>query len=872
MPQQRQLAAIMITDIVGYTALMGDDEAGAFEMLRINRELQRPVIERFGGKWIKELGDGILASFTTVSDAVYAAIEIQKNCSEKNEFALRIGIHQGEVVFEDNDIFGDAVNIASRIQTIANPGDIFFSESVYNNIHNKQDINATYVGQETLKHVREPVRIYAIHSSVQVPKTIANSAVSGTQIVQEQNRNSKKSRKTLYSIVLSFLVIAVAGILIIRPYLRKQYARNKLIPAIQQNVNDNFVGNSEAFTMATEAEKIIPEDTLLQRLLPLVSSQVNLSTEPEGAEVYWKSYNTPDAPWIKAGETPLRNIRFPRNYLRLQLRKKDFQHVEFAGPSAFGRLEVEIKSLKLDSLGILPENMVRIPTAVCDMRIVGLEQHAGEKVDEFLIDRFEVTNRRFKTFIDSGGYKNKKYWTTPFFLNGKEIPWDTAMAHFVDHTGRPGPAGWEAGNFPEGLGDHPVTGVSWYEAAAYASFVHKSLPTVFHWNLISETTRTENIVPLSNFNGKSTTAAGSLPGYSKYGVYDVAGNAREWCYNESNLPGQRFILGGGWNDATYAFNDSYVQPAMDRSVSNGFRCMKMLSDSGNQKDLVRTLRFEFRDYAKEKPVDDKTFAIFLNQFTYDKTDLHPVIEEKLASEYWTAEKIKLDAGYNNERLTAYLFLPVNFKPPYQVVLIYPTSASIYNRTFNVALNIRRIDFLLKSGRAVVYPIFKSTYDRGDNLNSDLQNETVFYKDHVIMWRKDAGRVIDYLETRPEIQKDKIAFLGISWGGFMGGIIPAVEQRIKVVVLNVGGMEMNTTLPEVDQLNFLPRVKQPVLMLNGKHDTFFPIESSQKPMFRLLGTPEKDKKIIISEVGHIVPQTVFVKETLSWLDKYLGTVN
>lgn len=106
---------------------------------------------------------------------------------------------------------------------------------------------------------------------------------------------------------------------------------------------------------------------------------------------------------------------------------------------------------------------------------------------------------------------------------------------------------------------------------------------------------------------------------------------------------------------------------------------------------------------------------------------------------------------------------------------------------------------------------------------------------------------------------------------MGGIMPAIETRIKAVVLNVGGMEMNKALPEVDQINFLPRVYQPILMLNGKHDMFFPVETSQKPMFDFLGTPKQDKKIVLYEAGHLVPRTEFVKETLNWYDHYLGPV-
>jgi len=172
---------------------------------------------------------------------------------------------------------------------------------------------------------------------------------------------------------------------------------------------------------------------------------------------------------------------------------------------------------------------------------------------------------------------------------------------------------------------------------------------------------------------------------------------------------------------------------------------------------------------------------------------------------------------------------------------------------------------------LVWPIYKGTHERHSDLKSDLQEETVLYKDHVVSWGKEMGRTIDYLETRSDLQSDKIGYLGWSWGGFMGGIIPAVEKRIEAVVLNVGGMEMNRALPEVDQLNYLPRVTQPVIMLNGKHDMFFPVEASQKPMYDLLGTPADDKKIIIYESGHLVPRTEFVKETLAWFDQYLGPV-
>ena len=162
MPQTRQLAAIMFTDIVSYTALMGKDEQLAFEFLVKNRALHKPIIEEFNGRWIKELGDGVMASFNTVSDAVNAALKIQEGCNAAKDYQLRIGIHQGEVVFENDDIFGDAVNIAARIQAAAKPGCIYISESVHHNVSNKKDIQSSFVKEETLKNVKEPVRMYEV--------------------------------------------------------------------------------------------------------------------------------------------------------------------------------------------------------------------------------------------------------------------------------------------------------------------------------------------------------------------------------------------------------------------------------------------------------------------------------------------------------------------------------------------------------------------------------------------------------------------------------------------------------------------------------------------------------------------------------------
>ena len=185
----------MFTDIVGYTALMGENEQQAFELLKKNRSIQKPLIAKFHGKWLKEIGDGVLASFSSVSDAVYCAAAIQKKCVEHPDLSLRIGIHLGEVVFDGNDVFGDGVNIASRLEPMAPPGGILVSGSVYKNLLNKPEIQTNYIREEQLKNVQEPVKIYRV--------TVESIASIEAPVEESQSRFPPK------------LVYAAAAILLI---------------------------------------------------------------------------------------------------------------------------------------------------------------------------------------------------------------------------------------------------------------------------------------------------------------------------------------------------------------------------------------------------------------------------------------------------------------------------------------------------------------------------------------------------------------------------------------------------------------------------------------------------------------------------------
>ena len=176
---------------------------------------------------------------------------------------------------------------------------------------------------------------------------------------------------------------------------------------------------------------------------------------------------------------------------------------------------------------------------------------------------------------------------------------------------------------------------------------------------------------------------------------------------------------------------------------------------------------------------------------------------------------------------------------------------------------------MRSGRALLYPIYKSTFERGDGLKDVTPNMTASYRDHMIMWAKDVGRSVDYLESRPDIAKDKIGFLGFSWGAELAPLLLAVEPRISLGLICLGAFNLQPSLPEADPVNFAPRVKVPVLMLNGRFDYLDPTATSQEPLFKLLGTPAEHKRRVVYETSHGIPRNEMIKEVVDWMEKYWG---
>lgn len=660
---------------------------------------------------------------------------------------------------------------------------------------------------------------------------------------------------------------SVTAVLFVRGEQREAWARDVAPGEIETLFMEGRV--EEGFNLAQQALGILPDDSTLLAAAELVTRVVSIESDPSGALVYRRPYVSTDPDWELIGSTPLSGVAVPQGLSRLRVEAEGHRPYYAAtfGPN------IGVTLSKESGAGVSHE-MVRVPggTVIAAYFITGLGHLEPQEVGEFEFGRFEVTNRDFRAFVDQGGYERPELWDSHMRRGGQRIQWDEAMTRFVDVTGRPGPSTWELGTYSPGTEDLPVGGVSWYEADAYARFAGKRLPTIYHWMLGASSGEGDLIIPVSHFDAAAAAPVGENRGMSAFGAFDVAGNVREWNANE--MGDNRFIMGGSHSDPPYMFYHANHLDPLDRSAGNGFRLADFSAGSGEDQ-LTAPIEQQVRDFEAEEAASDEVYAVYRRLYDYDEAPLEPSVESTDTTVEWIRERITFSGPDGGERVPAYLFVPPEGSPPFQTLVFFPGAQSLIGRNpmppggyGNYASVITR------TGRAFMHPVYEGTYERRleGGVGTWYPNASTAYRDLVLTMGKELRRSVDYLETRPElVDLSQLAYLGTSWGGSLAGIMMAIEPRFKAGVLRCPGLTMVRPQPEVDPFHFLPRVTIPVLMVGGRHDAIFPVETSQEPMFSLLGSAPTEKKHVIDESAHCVPTNVFMGEALDWLDRFVGRV-
>jgi predicted Ser/Thr protein kinase/predicted esterase len=657
--------------------------------------------------------------------------------------------------------------------------------------------------------------------------------------------------------IILFVAVGAIGAWVLHRSSQKQWLEAEAIPGIDRIASERPLA---AFLLLQKALTVAPGDPRLAQRFRSLTRVSSVDSTPPGARVEIQDYATQDGPWFPVGVTPVKDTRIPNGYFRWKV--SGVSGAPFvAAPETSARIAFNLPREGETRTAPVPAGRFGVG--------IGFIGWLSENLPAYEIDRYEVTNGEYQKFVDAGGYRNPQFWREPFVKDGTALSWDQAMEFFRDPTGRPGPSVWEGGHYPQGRESFPVSGISWYEASAYAAWAGKSLPAVLQWFQAVPYDTIVHRINQSNFDSRGPVAVTSSGGVGPFGTFGMIGNVREWCLNSSH-ENKRFILGGAWRTQTY---QAYLPEALDpfdRSELNGFRCVR------NREPLppgaVGPIVHQVRDFSKARPVSDEVFHAYQLMYAYDHTpvDARPA-QAAVKTPDWTVESVTIDAGYGNERLPVKVFIPANTRPPYQAVVFFPSARVNMAPSSENLGDVNFFDYVVQSGRLVVYPIYEGTYERVHGRKAPGAIDSL---QRVIRNSKEVRRAVDYLETRGDVNKSAIAYLGVSQGSGEGVMYTALEDRFKTALLLDGGFFMCNCVGGLDQVNFAPRVKMPVLMVNGRYDFMFPMKESQESLFRMLGTPAGDKRLVDFETPHDVSQqkSRLSQEVLGWLDKYLGRIN
>ncbi len=699
---------------------------------------------------------------------------------------------------------------------------------------------------------KDPEARFATTEDLLSELQVATGAFTAEGILASRSRS--KIHPWLWAIPLLLLLGAAVWLWVRNS--RLEEARQVTLPEIEGLLDSGrWV---EGFLLAKETESVLPGDPALQELMARASATVQLSSEPPGAEVFYRDYSDESATWQSLGMTPIEKATIPAaNVMLWKVEREGYETLETGNSPKQRSLAFE-----LAPLGQSPPGMLHVPGGNFRFR-----NQEPVEVPAFWLDKYEITNRQFKQFVDAGGYEDPAYWKHEFENGDEALIWEEAMDLFVDSTGRPGPATWSLGTFPEGQDDFPVGGVSWYEAAAYAEFSGKSLPTVYHWRSAAPWTPFGDMLLQSNFGGNGPVEVGSLRGIGRYGHLDLAGNVNEWCLNQA--ANGRYLLGGSWEEPSYTFSNNFARSPLERQPDMGFRCAKYPTPPSAE--LLAPVGAERHDFRMNEPVSDEVFAIYRGLFDYEPLDLDARIESvEDSSRYWRHETVSFTAAYGTDRVLAHIFLPRDVSPPHQTVVYVPGSGAS-SVTSIEAMRSDPAFFVPRSGRALVWPAFEGTLERGGGgsrpSGSRAQRDLMIYKVN------DLQRTVDYLETRDDIDSDHLVYMGLSAGSEYGAVYLAIEPRFEAAALIAGGFDdfhMLEEAAEINPWNYAPRVTTPTLMVNGESDYGLPVQTAQRPMFDLLGVPPESKKHVLLQGGHMpYDLNAVMREILDWYDLYQG---
>lgn len=374
--------------------------------------------------------------------------------------------------------------------------------------------------------------------------------------------------------------------------------------------------------------------------------------------------------------------------------------------------------------------------------------------------------------------------------------------------------------------------------------------------------------PSSNVGGEGPVEVGSRRSMNEFGAYDVVGNVREWNSGFMN-DGSRFTRGGAWTDPEFTVGWRAPVDAFDRSPTNGVRLLMhheddpvVLEAMGRTWGNNRT-----RSYEGLTPVGNSEFEIFKRVYDYDAMPLDTALEAEGQTAHYDWKKVSFAAAYGGERSAAYVFLPKDAQPPHQPILYWPGSNAMNARAMDHEWISEWTGFIIRSGRALVLPLFNGSYERDDPEFSQGY-PGASNRELKVQWMIDLRRTVEYLMESGDYDVEHLGFYGHSWGGATGPVAMVLEPRIKAAVLDVGGLRVGfVPAPEYDAFHFAPRVTAPVLMLNGEYDQAFPLETAQKPLYELLGSEHKEHYVFTA--GHVVPRGEVITKSLAWWDRFLG---